>query len=62
MKGPIDRFKEKNSEYVYEKQSLLDKDNLEKGDRLAMFLAAMKTFMPVVLLVLSPLILLAIFL
>ena len=61
MKAPIDRFKGKSHEEIYEKERLLDKDNLEKKDQLAMFLAAMKVFMPVVLLLLAPLFLLALF-
>ncbi|MDO5047135.1 MAG: hypothetical protein Q4D88_01150 [Anaerococcus sp.] len=60
MKAPIDRFKGKDRKYIYEKESLIDKDRLESGDRLAMFLAAMKTFLPWVLLLLSPLFLFAI--
>lgn len=51
MKKPIDRFKGKSKEEIYEKEKLLDDDNLEKHDRLAMFLAAMKVFLPPVLLV-----------
>lgn len=51
MKRPIDRFKDKSDEEIYEKESLLEDDNLEKHDRLAMFLAAMKVFMPPVLLI-----------
>ena len=41
MKRPIDHFKNKSKEEIY-----------EKDDRLAMFLAAMKVFMPPVLLIL----------
>ena len=52
MKAPIDRFKGKSPEEIYEKEELLEKDNLEKHDRFAMFLAAMKVFMPPVLLIL----------
>ncbi len=52
MKRPIDPFKEKSSDEIYEKEELLEKDNLEKDDRLAMFLAAMKVFLPPVLLIL----------
>ena len=33
MKRPIDRFKGKTREEIEEKEALLDKDNLEKGDR-----------------------------
>ncbi len=61
MKRPIDRFKGKTLEEIEEKESLLDKDNLERGDRLAMFLAAMKVFMPFVLLLLAPIFLIAYF-
>ncbi|ACV28075.1 Uncharacterised protein [Anaerococcus prevotii] len=59
MKAPIDRFKGKSQKEIYEKERLLDRDNLENNDQLAMFLAAMKVFMPWVLLILSPLIILA---
>ena len=52
MKRPIDPFKNKSKEEIYEKEELLEKDNLEKDDRLAMFLAAMKVFLPPVLLIL----------
>ena len=61
MKRPIDRFKGKSREEIEEKEDLLDEDNLEIGDKLAMFLAAMKVFMPFVLLLLAPLFLLAYF-
>lgn len=61
MKRPIDRFKGKSREEIEEKEDLLDQDNLERGDKLAMFLAAMKVFMPFVLLILAPLFLLAYF-
>ena len=61
MKRPIDRFKGKSREEIEEKESLLDEDNLERGDKLAMFLAAMRVFMPFVLLLLAPLFLLAYF-
>ena len=61
MKRPIDRFKGKTLEEIEEKESLLDKDNLERGDRLAMFLAAMKVFMPFVLILLAPIFLIAYF-
>ena len=61
MKRPIDRFKGKTLEEIEEKESLLDKDNLERGDRLAMFLAAMKVFLPFVLLLLAPIFLIAYF-
>ncbi|WP_299034195.1 hypothetical protein [uncultured Anaerococcus sp.] len=59
MKRPIDRFKGKTREEIEEKESLLDEDNLERGDRLAMFLAAMRVFMPFVLLLLAPIFLIA---
>lgn len=59
MKRPIDRFKGKSREEIKEKENLLDKDNLERGDRLAMFLAAMRVFMPFVLLLLAPIFLIA---
>ncbi len=62
MKKPIDRFSGKNADEIYEKENLLDEDNLEKDDRLAMFLAAMKVFLPGLLLVVGPLLILAIFL
>ena len=61
MKRPIDRFKGKTSEEIEEKESLLDRDNLERGDKLAMFLAAMRVFMPFVLLLLAPIFLIAYF-
>ena len=59
MKRPIDRFKGKTREEIEEKESLLDQENLERGDKLAMFLAAMRVFMPFVLLLLAPLFLIA---
>ena len=62
MKKPIDRFSGKNADEIYEKENLLDEDNLEKDDRLAMFLAAIKVFLPGLLLVVGPLLILAIFL
>ena len=61
MKRPIDRFKGKTREEIEEKEDLLDRDNLEKGDKLAMFLAAMRVFMPFVLLLLAPIFLIAFF-
>ena len=61
MKRPIDRFKGKTRDEIEEKESLLDRDNLERGDRLAMFLAAMRVFMPFVLLLLAPIFLIAYF-
>lgn len=62
MKKPIDRFSDKNADEIYEKENLLDDDNLEKDDRLAMFLAAIRVFLPGLLIVIAPLLLLAIFL
>lgn len=53
MKRPYDPFEEKSSEEIYEKEELLEDDNLEKHDKLAMFLAAMKVFLPPVLLILG---------
>lgn len=61
MKRPIDRFKGKTREEIEEKEDLLDRDNLERGDKLAMFLAAMRVFMPFVLLLLAPIFLIAYF-
>lgn len=61
MKRPIDRFKGKTREEIEAKEDLLDRDNLERGDKLAMFLAAMRVFMPFVLLLLAPLFLIAYF-
>ncbi len=61
MKRPIDRFKGKTREEIEAKEDLLDRDNLEKGDKLAMFLAAMRVFMPFVLLLLAPIFLIAFF-
>ena len=61
MKGPIDRFKGKTREEIEAKEDLLDRDNLERGDKLAMFLAAMRVFMPIVLLLLAPIFLIAYF-
>lgn len=61
MKRPIDRFKGKSREEIEEKESLLDEDNLERGDKLAMFLAAMRVFLPFVLLLLAPIFLIAYF-
>ena len=62
MRKPIDRFSDKNADEIYEKENLLDEDNLEKDDRLAMFLAAMKVFLPGLLIVIAPLLLVAILL
>ena len=61
MKRPIDRFKGKTREEIEAKEDLLDRDNLEKGDKLAMFLAAMRVFMPFVILLLAPIFLIAFF-
>ncbi|MBZ2386429.1 hypothetical protein K8P03_03815 [Anaerococcus murdochii] len=61
MKRPIDRFKGKTREEIEAKEDLLDRDNLERGDKLAMFLAAMRVFMPFVLLLLAPIFLIAFF-
>ena len=61
MKKPIDRFEDKSEDEIYQKERLLDEDNLEKNDRLAMFLAALRVFLPGLLIVIAPLILLAIF-
>ena len=62
MKKPIDRFSGKNADEIYEKENLLDENNLEKDDKLAMFLAALRVFLPGLLLVIGPLLLLAILL
>lgn len=62
MRKPIDSFSEKNADEIYEKENLLDENNLEKDDKLAMFLAALKVFLPGLLLVIGPLLLLAILL
>ena len=62
MRGPIDRFRDKSSKEIYKKEELLEKENLEKHDRLAMFLAALKVFLPGLLIVIGPLLLLAILL
>lgn len=62
MRKPIDSFSEKNADEIYEKENLLDEDNLEKDDKLAMFLAALRVFLPGLLLVIGPLLLLAILL
>ncbi len=59
MKRPIDAFKDKDLQEIYEKEDLLDENNLEKGDRLAMFLAAMKAFLPGLLILIGPLLLFA---
>lgn len=62
MRGPIDRFRGKSSKEIYEKEELLEKENLEKYDKLAMFLAAFKVFLPGLLIVIGPLLLFAILL
>ena len=62
MRKPIDSFSEKNADEIYEKENLLDENNLEKDDKLAMFLAALRVFLPGLLLVICPLLLLAILL
>ena len=62
MRKPIDRFSGKNADEIYEKENLLDENNLEKDDKLAMFLAAIRVFLPGLLLVIGPLLLLAILL
>ena len=59
MKRPINSFEGKSEEEIYKKEALLDDDNLEKHDRLAMFLAAMKVFLPGLLIVIGPLLLFA---
>ena len=62
MRKPIDKFSGKSAGEIYEKENLLDEDNLEKDDKLAMFLAALRVFLPGLLLVIGPLLLLAILL
>ena len=62
MRKPIDRFSDKSVDEIYSKESLLEESNLEKHDRLAMFLAAIKAFSPALLLVLGPILLFAILL
>lgn len=62
MKRPIDRFEGKSKKEIYQKEHLLDEDKLEKHDRLAMFLAALRVFLPGLLIVIGPLLLLAILL
>ncbi len=62
MRKPIDKFSGKSAGEIYEKENLLENDNLEKDDRLAMFLAAIKVFLPGLLIVISPLLLFAILL
>ena len=62
MRKPIDRFSDKSNEEIYQKESLLEEDNLEKYDRLAMFLAALKVLFPALLIVVGPILLFAILL
>ena len=62
MRKPIDRFSDKSNEEIYQKESLLEEDNLEKYDRLAMFLAALKVLLPALLIVVGPILLFAILL
>ena len=62
MRKPIDRFSDKSNEEIYQKESLLEDDNLEKYDRLAMFLAALKVLFPALLIVVGPILLFAILL
>ena len=62
MRAPIDRFSGKKQEEIYQKESLLEDDNLEKNDRLAMFLAAIKVLSLALLIVVGPLLLFAILL
>lgn len=62
MRKPIDRFSDKTNEEIYQKESLLEEDNLEKYDRLAMFLAALKVLFPALLIVVGPILLFAILL
>lgn len=53
MKKPIDRFKGLSEEEKRKKESLLDEENLEKYDKLAMFLAALKAFLPPLILIIA---------
>lgn len=62
MRKPIDRLSGKSNEEIYQKESLLEEDNLEKYDRLAMFLAALKVLLPALLIVVGPILLFAILL
>ena len=62
MRKPIDRFSGKSNEEIYQKESLLEDDNLEKYDKLAMFLAAIKVLFPALLIVVGPILLFAILL
>ena len=62
MRKPIDRFSGKSRDEIYQKESLLEDDNLEKYDKLAMFLAAIKVLFPALLIVVGPILLFAILL
>ncbi|WP_073998721.1 hypothetical protein [Anaerococcus urinomassiliensis] len=62
MRKPIDRFSGKSNDEIYQKESLLEDDNLEKYDKLAMFLAALKVLFPALLIVVGPILLFAILL
>ena len=62
MRKPIDRLSGKSNEEIYQKESLLEDDNLEKYDKLAMFLAAIKVLFPALLIVVGPILLFAILL
>ena len=62
MRKPIDRFSDKSNEEIYQKETLLEDDNLEKYDKLAMFLAALKVLFPALLIVVGPILLFAILL
>ena len=62
MRKPIDKFSGKSSDEIYQKESLLEDDNLEKYDKLAMFLAAIKVLFPALLIVVGPILLFAILL
>lgn len=61
MRKLVDPFKNKSKEEIYKKEELLEKDNLEKHDKFAMFLAAMKVFLLPVLLILGLFLLLIFF-
>ncbi len=62
MRRPIDSFEGKSREEIEAKERLLDDDNLEKGDRAALFLAALKTFSPIILTLVGIMVLVGIFL
>ena len=49
MRKPIDSFSEKNADEIYEKENLLDENNLEKEDKISMFLAALIELLQVLL-------------